>query len=203
MQAKQCTHQLIYTLSGKQHYIRTCIALRFTAQSSNALCMCFVSQSSAVAVLLLPKLVALVALTVFMGASWTLLYSSPTEARKPHTMMGSDSSLRPLEEAAAAALPPKAEEAAAAVADPTSPPYSPPEVAAAAALASPWLKPCDLAYNIKTAVENITWHEACTVWQQCGELQMKSMGACKEGNRRKCLVAVKSYKQAACRRGRP
>ncbi len=129
--------------------------------------------------------------------------SRPTEARKPHTMMGSDSSLRPLEEAAAATLPPKAEEAAAAVADPTSPPYSPPEVAAAAALASPWLKPCDLAYNIKTAVENITWHEACTVWQQCGELQMKSMGACKEGNRRKCLVAVKSYKQAACRRGRP
>ena len=133
------------------------------------------------------------------------LVSRPTEVRTWvfHTMMDCDSSLRPLEEAAAAALPPKAEEAAAAVADPTSPPYSPSEVAAAAALASPRLKPCDLAYNIKTAVENITWHEACTVWQQCGELQMKSMGACKEGNRRKCLVAVKSYKQAACRRGRP
>ncbi len=84
----------------------------------------------------------------------------------PHTKMGSDSSLRPLEEAAAAALPPKAEEAAAAVADPTLPPYWPPEVAAAAALASPRLKPCDLACNIKTAVENLSWHKACNVWQQ-------------------------------------
>ena len=87
-------------------------------------------------------------------------------------MMGCDSSLRPLEEAAAAALPPKAEEAAAAVADPTSPPYLPPEVAAAAALASPRLKPCDLACNIRTTVENLAWHKACTV-QQCGELHMQ------------------------------
>ncbi len=102
------------------------------------------------------------------------LVSRPTEVRTWvfHTMMGCDSSLRPLEEAAAAALPPKAEEAAAAVADPTSPPYSPPEVAAAAALASPRLKPCDLACNIKTTVENLAWHKACTV-QQCGELHMQ------------------------------
>jgi len=45
-------------------------------QSSIALCMYFMSQSSAAAVLLLPKLGALVALTIFMKASWTLSYSS-------------------------------------------------------------------------------------------------------------------------------
>ncbi len=115
------------------------------------------------------------------GIQQYCLLSSLAEVRTWmfHTKMGCDSSLRPLEEAAAAALPPKAEEAAAAVAEPTSPPYSPPEVAAAAALASPRLKPCDLACNIKTAVENllelvlVAWRKACTVWQQCGELHVQ------------------------------
>ncbi len=136
-----------------------CITLCYTAQSPNALYMYYMCQSSAAAALLLPVRCS----CCFDNINGSLrdpviqqyhLVSRPTEARVPHTMMGSDSSLRPLEEAAAAALPPKAEAAAAAVADPTSPPYWPPEVAAAAALASPLLKPCDLACNIITAVEN-------------------------------------------------